>query len=226
MIRRKFSRSSMRLWDRASRVSDWMSGGGTPRRPDDKAMEHQAGYDAEFREELAGQAGVGMRVWYDTFTSIDWLHDAVKEDWRRKRLQGKKGIRGKAALAWDRSQGWVIVTLIGLITALAAGAIVNMEMWLFDLKEGERSIRLEAAPSDPINRVLHDKLEGGQAILLQASDADTRLGHVASTLQHHPFDPSRIGLRFALIHWCLVGFEPSHILESEGGALLGLADMV
>jgi chloride channel 3/4/5 len=37
---------------------------------------------------------------------------------------------------WDRATGWIIVTIIGLLAAVFAFAIVRSEQWLFDLKEG------------------------------------------------------------------------------------------
>jgi chloride channel 3/4/5 len=80
----------------------------------------------------------GLRVWYASFTSVDWLHDAIKDSIRRGRLRrrGHKSVRGKARLALDRSMGWVIVTIVGFLTALAAFFIVRSEQLLFDFKEG------------------------------------------------------------------------------------------
>lgn len=37
---------------------------------------------------------------------------------------------------WDRLQGWVVVTIIGLATAFIAAGVVSFEMWLFDIKSG------------------------------------------------------------------------------------------
>ena len=38
--------------------------------------------------------------------------------------------------AVDRSLGWVVVTIIGSVSALLAFLIVRSEQWLFDIKEG------------------------------------------------------------------------------------------
>lgn len=101
--------------------------------------------DQRFQQDLqqTGQ-GNGIRVWYDSYTTIDWIHDAVKESSRLRRLRSIKGYRGIFLNLWDRLQGWLIVTVTGIITALIAGGIVKSEALLFDLKEGycERDWRL------------------------------------------------------------------------------------
>ncbi|KWU43642.1 hypothetical protein RHOSPDRAFT_9120, partial [Rhodotorula sp. JG-1b] len=81
----------------------------------------------------------GVRSWYDNFTTVDWLHDAVKHSIRLRRVRQLKrthGLRGYLINLWDGAQGWVLVTLIGFLTACIAFAIIRSEMWLFDLKEG------------------------------------------------------------------------------------------
>lgn len=101
--------------------------------------------DQRFQEDLqqTGQ-GNGIRVWYESYTTIDWIHDAVKESSRLRRLRSIKGYRGILLNLWDRLQGWLIVTVTGIITALIAGGIVKSEAVLFDLKEGycQRNWRL------------------------------------------------------------------------------------
>ncbi|GAA5864466.1 hypothetical protein JCM3774_005137 [Rhodotorula dairenensis] len=97
------------------------------------------GYDAEFTAELEGEGGNGVRSWYDNFTTVDWLHDAVKHSIRLRRVRRLKrthGLRGYLYNWWDGTQGWILVTLIGFFTACIAFAIIRSEMWLFDLKEG------------------------------------------------------------------------------------------
>lgn len=81
----------------------------------------------------------GIRVWYSSFTSIDWLHDAIKDSARQARLRRRKSSRGKLKRHIDRSIGWVIVTIVGFLTAVVAFMIVRSEQWLFDLKEGHCS---------------------------------------------------------------------------------------
>lgn len=78
----------------------------------------------------------GIRVWYSSFTSIDWLHDAIKDSLRFSRLRKRKSLRGRLYLAFDKSLGWIIVTIVGCLTAVVAFLIVRTEQLLFDAKEG------------------------------------------------------------------------------------------
>ncbi|KAF9815592.1 hypothetical protein IEO21_04513 [Rhodonia placenta] len=78
----------------------------------------------------------GVRVWYSSFTSIDWLHDAIKDSARQTRLRKRKSKRGRLIRQIDRSIGWIIVTIVGFLTAVVAFLIVRSEQWLFDIKEG------------------------------------------------------------------------------------------
>lgn len=78
----------------------------------------------------------GVRVWYSSFSSIDWLHDAIKDSVRFSKLRRRKSVRARIRLAIDKSLGWLIVTIVGFITAIVAFLVVRSEQWLFDLKEG------------------------------------------------------------------------------------------
>jgi chloride channel 3/4/5 len=78
----------------------------------------------------------GIRVWYSSFSSIDWLHDAIKDSTRLYRLRRHKSLRGRMRIAVDRLMGWIIVTIVGFLTAVSAFLIVRSEQWLFDIKYG------------------------------------------------------------------------------------------
>ena len=78
----------------------------------------------------------GIRVWYSSFTSIDWLHDAIKDSTRLYRLRRHKSVGGRMRNAGDRLMGWFVVTIVGFLTAIAAFLIVRSEQWLFDIKYG------------------------------------------------------------------------------------------
>ncbi|KAK7057143.1 chloride channel protein [Favolaschia claudopus] len=78
----------------------------------------------------------GVRVWYSSFTSIDWLHDAIKDSVRFSRLRRRKSLRARVRLVLDKSMGWFIVTAVGFLTAVVAFLVVRAEQWLFDIKEG------------------------------------------------------------------------------------------
>ncbi|KAA1116815.1 hypothetical protein PGTUg99_021891 [Puccinia graminis f. sp. tritici] len=101
-----------------------------------KARRWKKNYDDEFQEELVRQSGNGIRVWYESYCTIDWLHELIKESIRRKKLAQLPGWLGTFSRTWDKSQAWVLVTLVGICTAFVADQIVSTEMWLFELKEG------------------------------------------------------------------------------------------
>lgn len=78
----------------------------------------------------------GIRVWYSSFSSIDWLHDAIKDSARFSRLRKRKSLRSRVRLAIDKSLGWFVVTIVGFFSAIVAFLVVRSEQWLFDVKEG------------------------------------------------------------------------------------------
>ncbi|KAK2463234.1 hypothetical protein APHAL10511_004889 [Amanita phalloides] len=78
----------------------------------------------------------GIRVWYSSYSSIDWLHDAIKDSVRFSKLRRRNSIRARIRLSIDKSLGWVIVTIVGFLTAVVAFLVVRSEQWLFDLKDG------------------------------------------------------------------------------------------
>lgn len=78
----------------------------------------------------------GFRVWYSSFSSIDWLHDTIKDSVRFSRLRHGKSVRSHLRLAFDKSLGWIIVTIVGFLTAVIAFLVVRSEQWLFDAKYG------------------------------------------------------------------------------------------
>ncbi|OBZ70518.1 H(+)/Cl(-) exchange transporter 5 [Grifola frondosa] len=118
----------------------------TPSTPDSACFPPQrpiSAYDApvvqdisDYREPEADVKTNGIRVWYSSFTSIDWLHDAVKDSARQSRLRRRKSKRGRIHRHLDRSIGWIIVSIVGFFTAIVAFLIVRSEQWLFDVKEG------------------------------------------------------------------------------------------
>ncbi|KAK5726680.1 hypothetical protein LTR15_002568 [Elasticomyces elasticus] len=81
------------------------------------------------------------RVWYDQFTSTDWVHDSIADAYRVKELQSRKGFRGKAQALFDGAQGWLLVAMIGMITAGFAYVIDVTEAVVFDYKTGYCSTR-------------------------------------------------------------------------------------
>lgn len=79
---------------------------------------------------------VDDRVWYDQFTSTDWVHDSIADAYRVKELRSRKDWKGRLYAFFDGATGWVLVALIGIITAGFAYFINITEATVFDYKEG------------------------------------------------------------------------------------------
>lgn len=61
---------------------------------------------------------IGERLPYNDYTTIDWLHDLVKDSARHQALHHRPGLRGnRLVLWWDAAQGWVAAFIIGVLTA-------------------------------------------------------------------------------------------------------------
>lgn len=71
-------------------------------------------------EQLLGETAVGERLPYNDYTTIDWLHDLVKDSFRYRSVHDRKGLRYSFLSAWDSCQGWVAAALIGTLTACVA----------------------------------------------------------------------------------------------------------
>ncbi len=76
------------------------------------------------------------RVRYDQFTSTDWVHDSIADGFRVRELRKRKGINGRLWAWYDSAQGWILVAVIGCITACIAYFVDVTEASIFDLKEG------------------------------------------------------------------------------------------
>ncbi|TVY91107.1 H(+)/Cl(-) exchange transporter [Lachnellula willkommii] len=76
------------------------------------------------------------RVWYDQFTSTDWVHDSIADAYRVKALRSRKDIRGRIKAAFDGAQGWILSALVGFLTAVVAYAVDVSEAPFFDWKDG------------------------------------------------------------------------------------------
>ncbi|KAL5611903.1 hypothetical protein BROUX41_000528 [Berkeleyomyces rouxiae] len=76
------------------------------------------------------------RVWYDQFTSTDWVRDSIKDAYRVKELRARKGLAGRIYRIYDASQGWILSAVCGMLVALFAYVIDVSEALVFDFKEG------------------------------------------------------------------------------------------
>lgn len=76
------------------------------------------------------------RVWYDQFTSTDWVHDSIADAYRAKALRSRTDFWGRLRLIFDGAQGWILSALVGFVVAVIAYAINVSEQVLFDWKDG------------------------------------------------------------------------------------------
>ncbi|KAH8780349.1 chloride channel [Hyaloscypha finlandica] len=76
------------------------------------------------------------RVWYDQFTSTDWVQDSIADAYRVKALRSRMDLRGRIAAFFDGTQGWILSALVGFLTAILAYLVDVSEAPVFDWKEG------------------------------------------------------------------------------------------
>ncbi|KAH6627701.1 chloride channel [Chaetomium tenue] len=76
------------------------------------------------------------RVWYDQFTSTDWVHDSIADAYRVKALRSRKDFWGRIYVLFDGAQGWLLSALVGFIVAVLAYVVNVSEATVFDLKDG------------------------------------------------------------------------------------------
>ncbi|ODQ68015.1 hypothetical protein NADFUDRAFT_5216, partial [Nadsonia fulvescens var. elongata DSM 6958] len=76
------------------------------------------------------------RRFYDDFTTVDWVHDSLRESARCKILSQVPGLRGKLMRSFDAAQGWIIITIVAFVCSLLAYCIDVSEAVIFDLKRG------------------------------------------------------------------------------------------
>ncbi|KAL8804972.1 MAG: hypothetical protein Q9200_005618 [Gallowayella weberi] len=98
------------------------------------------GFDTTRSEAGLAESKVSLftdeRVWYDQFTSTDWVHDSIADAFRLRDLRSRKDFRGRLYAWFDGAQGWILVAIIGIITASLAYFITITETSIFGLKEG------------------------------------------------------------------------------------------
>ncbi|KAK8174745.1 chloride channel-like protein 3 [Phyllosticta citribraziliensis] len=87
-------------------------------------------------QQLMSSSPVGERLPYNDYTTIDWLHDLVKESYRYRRLHSHKGLRYAVAAAFDSCSGWIAAAIIGTLTACAAFVVDVAEATVSDWKLG------------------------------------------------------------------------------------------
>ncbi|KAI4660442.1 uncharacterized protein J4E78_005145 [Alternaria triticimaculans] len=84
-------------------------------------------------EQQLAESPVGERLPYNDYTTIDWLHDLVKDSYRYRALYSHPGLRYKLLTLLDASSGWLAVVVIGALTACIAFlvdiAVVTVSDW-------------------------------------------------------------------------------------------------
>ncbi|KAG4418814.1 hypothetical protein IFR04_008019 [Cadophora malorum] len=76
------------------------------------------------------------RVWYDQFTSTDWVHDSIADAYRVKALRSRTDLRGRIKATFDGTQGWILSAVVGFLTAVIAYVVDISEAPVFDWKDG------------------------------------------------------------------------------------------
>ncbi|KAH8663115.1 chloride channel [Tricladium varicosporioides] len=87
-------------------------------------------------EQALGGSYIGERLPYNDYTTIDWLHDLIKDSYRYRNLRANKSFKSRAFAAWDSCQGWVAASLIGIFTAIVAFFVDITEATISDYKLG------------------------------------------------------------------------------------------
>lgn len=76
------------------------------------------------------------RVWYDQFTSTDWVHDSIADAYRVKALRSRKDFWGRVYVLFDGAQGWILSAVVGFVVAVIAYVVNVTEATIFDFKDG------------------------------------------------------------------------------------------
>ena len=126
---RRSSQGSLRVPKNHSRASSWGF-----------HLASALGSGRKFTENGMGESKASIfmdeRVWYDQFTSTDWVHDSIADAFRVRDLRARKDLRGRISAWFDGAQGWILVAIIGCITACVAFFVNSSETSFFDYKEG------------------------------------------------------------------------------------------
>ncbi|KAJ8114020.1 hypothetical protein OPT61_g3999 [Boeremia exigua] len=79
---------------------------------------------------------VGERLPYNDYTTIDWLHDLVKDSYRYRQINSLHSLRYRLLALLDACSGWIAVVLIGALTAVVAFVVDIAVATVADWKMG------------------------------------------------------------------------------------------
>ncbi|WPG99578.1 Hypothetical protein R9X50_00239600 [Acrodontium crateriforme] len=127
------------------------------------------------QEQKLGSSSVGDRLPYAHYTTIDWLHDLVKDSYRMRRIRNRQGIRFQLFSLFDEASGWLVAALVGAFTAFVAFAVDVVEATVSDWKEGyckrnpflDRETCCSSKSQSPLD-LLHASLKGQECLEFQA----------------------------------------------------------
>jgi chloride channel 3/4/5 len=71
-------------------------------------------------EQKLVESSIGERLPYNDYTTIDWLHDLVKDSYRLRFIHSRPGLKYKILSLFDEASGWVAAAIIGTLTACVA----------------------------------------------------------------------------------------------------------
>ncbi|KAI1296089.1 hypothetical protein EDD11_007575 [Mortierella claussenii] len=83
----------------------------------EKLRSRRSTYYDDAKEALVKENN-GIRIWYHNYTTIDWIHDFVKERVRLRHLRSIGGARGIIKNRADSLKGWVLVLLTGICVVM------------------------------------------------------------------------------------------------------------
>ncbi|KAF2722794.1 hypothetical protein K431DRAFT_221312 [Polychaeton citri CBS 116435] len=88
------------------------------------------------QEQKLADSAIGERLPYNDYTTIDWLHDLVKDSYRLRLIHSRKGLRHRLAKLFDQASGWIAAAIIGVLTACVAFIVDVAEATVSDWKLG------------------------------------------------------------------------------------------
>lgn len=97
---------------------------------------HHLGDSSDPLTESKGSIFADDRVWYDQFTSTDWVHDSIADAYRAKALRSRKDFWGRVYVLYDSVQGWILSAVVGFLVAVLAYCVNVAETTIFDFKDG------------------------------------------------------------------------------------------